>query len=282
MAAKICWRNRPTRATGVIRPFFPMGKVSTLVLTAAVSGIIGATLVWTYLRDGSPVAGASSSIGNSGTLEIKSAGIPDAFAPPRSSATTHPSSAVLAKPAVEGEPGAFSGETEELLPIGEGPTGGRTSGQIMARPVSLSGPRMGNSRQTTISPVALRGFAKALSVAENFAAPREKEGFMRRDDSWTGVLDASQQVITHQLFKGNEYWFWAATDTPQTRIDIHAYDGRGDLVEVEHWQVTGAAACRVIPKASGTYHLVVSGRTAEQALLQKGAQVHWAVIYAFR
>jgi len=53
----------------------------------------------------------------------------------------------------------------------------------------------------------------ALSFALEAATPYVKEGFTVREDYWGGDLPVkSTKAIVHQLFKGNEYWFWMGTD----------------------------------------------------------------------
>ena len=42
--------------------------------------------------------------------------------------------------------------------------------------------------------------------------------------------------MTAQLFRGNEYWFWLATDTRGAVITVHVYDSDGKLAESEFWQ----------------------------------------------
>ena len=93
----------------------------------------------------------------------------------------------------------------------------------------------------------------ALSFALEAADPYVKEGFTVREDYWGGDLPVKQQkAIVHQLFKGNEYWFWMGTDVENARISVHIYDSDGNLAEVEHWQKAHMAAAQatVIPQSS--------------------------------
>jgi hypothetical protein len=117
----------------------------------------------------------------------------------------------------------------------------------------------------------------ALSYALEAADPYVKEGFTVREDYWGGDLPVKQQkAIVHQLFKGNEYWFWMGTDDKGAKISVHIYDSQGNIAEVEKWQKPHFAAARVIPKSTGTYYLIVE--------IEKAAQerTHWALAYGFR
>lgn len=52
----------------------------------------------------------------------------------------------------------------------------------------------------------------ALSFAFEASSSAVKEGFTIREEWWGGDLPAGQpKPIPHQLFKGNDYWFWMGT-----------------------------------------------------------------------
>ncbi len=117
----------------------------------------------------------------------------------------------------------------------------------------------------------------ALSFAYEAAAPYVAEGFLVREEAWAGDLGVGEEKgIAQQLFKGNEYWFWLATDEDNAELAVHAYDSKGDLVDVESWQKGRFAATRVIPKTTGTYYLLVT--------ITKGPEdgARWAMVYGFR
>ncbi|HEX8295506.1 MAG TPA: hypothetical protein VF593_04360 [Chthoniobacteraceae bacterium] len=98
----------------------------------------------------------------------------------------------------------------------------------------------------------------ALSFALQAADPYVKEGFTVREDYWGGDLaQKTTKAIVHQLFKGNEYWFWMGTDVKDAKISVHVYDSEGNLSEVEAWSkpLSGggvSAAARVVPKKTGS------------------------------
>ncbi len=121
----------------------------------------------------------------------------------------------------------------------------------------------------------------ALSFALEAADPYVKEGFTVREDYWGGDLAVKgTKAIVHQLFKGNEYWFWMGSDVKDAKISVHVYDSEGNLAEVESktLKVTGGSACaaRVVPKKTGSYYLIVE--------VQKSSaeRTTWSLAYGFR
>ncbi|MEO8351754.1 MAG: hypothetical protein ABI680_08480 [Chthoniobacteraceae bacterium] len=121
----------------------------------------------------------------------------------------------------------------------------------------------------------------ALSFALEAADPYVKKGFSVREDYWGGDLPVkTTKAIVHQLFKGNEYWFWMGTDVKEAVISIHVYDSDGNLSEVESKQisVTGGkcALARVVPKKTGSYYLIVEVESSPKE------RTHWALAYGFK
>jgi hypothetical protein len=122
----------------------------------------------------------------------------------------------------------------------------------------------------------------ALSFALEAADPYVKEGFTVREDYWGGDLPVKQtKAIVHQLFKGNEYWFWMGTDEAKAKISVHVYDSEGNLAEVEAWQKSlkgkgFAAAARVVPKKTGSYYLIVEIEKSPSE------RTTWSLAYGFR
>jgi hypothetical protein len=117
----------------------------------------------------------------------------------------------------------------------------------------------------------------ALAFALEAATPYVKEGFTVREDYWGGDLPVkTTKAIVHQLFKGNEYWFWMGTDEKTAKISVHVYDSDGNLVEVEAWQKPHFAAARVQPKKTGSYYLIVEVEKSPQE------RTTWALAYGFK
>jgi len=126
-------------------------------------------------------------------------------------------------------------------------------------------------------PCAQATIDDALSFALEAAVPYVKEGFTVRVDYWGGDLAAKQtKAMVHQLFKGNEYWFWMGTDVEGAKISVHIYDSEGHLAEVEAWQKKNFAAARVIPKKTGSYYLIVEVEKSPKE------RTTWSLAYGFR
>jgi hypothetical protein len=120
----------------------------------------------------------------------------------------------------------------------------------------------------------------ALSLALEAANPYVKEGFTVREDYWGGDLPVKQtKAIVHQLFKGNEYWFWMGSDEKEAKISVHVYDSEGNLAEVESFDSSKKkhmAGARVVPKKTGSYYLIVEIEKSPRE------RTTWALAYGFR
>lgn len=117
----------------------------------------------------------------------------------------------------------------------------------------------------------------ALSYALEAAQPYVKEGYTIREDYWGGDMAVKQaKAITHQLFKGNEYWFWLGTDEKSAKVTVHVYDSDGNLCEAEFKQKGQMAMARVLPKRTGTYYLIVEIEKSSKE------RTHWGMAYGFR
>ena len=117
----------------------------------------------------------------------------------------------------------------------------------------------------------------ALSFALEAADPYVKEGFTVREDYWGGDLPVkTTKAIVHQLFKGNEYWFWMGTEEKGAKISVHIYDSDGNIAEVEAKQKPHFAMARVVPKKTGSYYLIVEVESSPKE------RTSWSLAYGFR
>ena len=118
----------------------------------------------------------------------------------------------------------------------------------------------------------------AQSFALQAAEPYVKQGFQVREDYWGGDLASGEKkAVRQQLFKGNEYWFWLGTEVDKAKVAVHVYDSDGKLAEEpDSWEKGHFAAAHVIPKATGSYFIIVS---VEQSPEER---THWALVYGFR
>ena len=60
-------------------------------------------------------------------------------------------------------------------------------------------------------------------VLQKLAAEYAEKGFKLRKEHWSGKLKSGEhKVVKHQLFRGNEYWFWAAIpdDARSLKVEI--------------------------------------------------------------
>ncbi len=126
-------------------------------------------------------------------------------------------------------------------------------------------------------PVAFAFVDDAHSRAMEAALPAVKEGYLVRQEYWSGALVTKQpSVVKHQLFAGNSYWFWLGSDEDSAQVTVHIYDPTGKLAETESWQRGNMAAAKIDPKVTGTYLIVFS---IEQSKVKKN---RWALAYGFK
>ena len=93
-----------------------------------------------------------------------------------------------------------------------------------------------------------------------------------------------KKAIKHQLYKGNEYWFWLGSPVPGIKLSVKVYDSKGRPVDVETKTEKHTASARVLAPKTGTYYIVIKA-TAEKlkdAKKLKGKAFDWALAYGFR
>lgn len=129
----------------------------------------------------------------------------------------------------------------------------------------------------SVTPAVRATIDDALSFALEAATPYVKEGFTVREDYWGGDLAVkTQKAIVHQLFKGNDYWFWMGTDVEGAKISVHIYDAEGNLAESESKSDGKFSMAKVSPKTTGSYYLIVEVEVSSEE------RTHWALAYGFR
>lgn len=115
--------------------------------------------------------------------------------------------------------------------------------------------------------------ATILQVAKPFV----DDGFTLRADYWHGKVEsAKQRLIRHQLFRGNEYWFWTATSVPNCKVSIEVYNSAGEAISVEKRQNGQWASSRVTPAQTGSYYILIKMESLTTPLLD------WALVYGYR
>ncbi len=124
---------------------------------------------------------------------------------------------------------------------------------------------------------ALAILDEAHSFAMQIAEAHVEKGFAVREDYWSGELKpGGKKVIRHQLFKGNEYWFWIGSSRNEARPSVSIYDLEGNLVQVESLQETHMAAARVLPPRTGSYLIMITVDCEDADI------VDWALAYGYR
>jgi hypothetical protein len=155
-------------------------------------------------------------------------------------------------------------------------------------------------------PLAQATVNPTLSCALEAAMPYVEEGFTVREDNWQGKFELNvQKAIKHQLFKGNEYWFWLGSSSPGVTLSVKVYDSKGRPVDVETKVEKTSASARVLAPKTGLYYIVIKAMPAEPDVeegkeksegkekkedggkekkkeKEKLREVEWAVVYGFR
>lgn len=132
----------------------------------------------------------------------------------------------------------------------------------------------------------LSGAAGEASVREahRFAMEAAKahveDGFAVRGEPWSGRLaPGGRAALKHQLFRGNEYWFWLGTPASGAGLTVKIYDQKGRPVHVETQSGERWCAARVLPPKTGTYIVVVSAPDGPEKVAEA---FDWSLSYGFR
>jgi len=109
------------------------------------------------------------------------------------------------------------------------------------------------------------------------AVPFVAQGFIVREDYWNGEVKSGQKLmITHQLFKGNEYAFWLGTANENVALDMKVFDEKGQPVQIDAKADKFFMSVRVNPPKTGTYRIVFELKS------KKEPSVLWALAYGYR
>jgi hypothetical protein len=117
----------------------------------------------------------------------------------------------------------------------------------------------------------------ALSFAYEAANPYAERGWIIREDAWGGDLEeGGKKAVTAQLFRGNSYIFFLATDVDGATLRVNIYDSEGKLAESKSWQRGRFAYAEVKPRSTGTYYAIV------EILSSPEDRTGWALVYGFQ
>jgi hypothetical protein len=127
------------------------------------------------------------------------------------------------------------------------------------------------------APVVRAYVDDALSFAYEAANPYAERGWIIREDAWGGDLGKGEKkAVTAQLFRGNSYMFFLATDVDGAGLRVNVYDSAGNLAETKSWQRGRFAYAEVKPRATGTYYAIV------EILSSPEDRTGWALVYGFQ
>jgi hypothetical protein len=127
------------------------------------------------------------------------------------------------------------------------------------------------------APAAWAYVDDALSFAYEAANPYAQRGWVIREDAWGGDLGAGdKKAVTAQLFRGNSYMFFLATDVDGAALRVNIYDAEGNLAESKSWQRGRFAYAEVKPRSTGTFYAIV------EILSSPEDRTGWALVYGFQ
>tara|TARA_R110002096_G_scaffold24625_9_gene77466 strand:+ start:12533 stop:13060 length:528 start_codon:yes stop_codon:yes gene_type:complete len=150
-----------------------------------------------------------------------------------------------------------------------------------------------------VAPKVYAFINEAISMAQEAATPYVKEGFEVREDDWSGEVEPGKPLLVkHQLFRGNEYWFWAGTSWPGSSVEVGIFDSNEKSIALETFENGHNAGVRALPQKTGTYFIRVKveydPKKAAQEERDAGflpaadgvegfeGTVDWGLIYGYR
>jgi hypothetical protein len=137
---------------------------------------------------------------------------------------------------------------------------------------------LGLTLWATLIPTALAVVDDAHSAAMAMSSAVVGKGFRVREEYWKGEAKTGQsKQIKAQLFKGNEYWFWAGLDADEgVSVTISITDAKGQIVHAETTKGAQAAAARVVPAKTGSYAVTITIKGSSPD------PVPWAIAYGYK
>lgn len=118
---------------------------------------------------------------------------------------------------------------------------------------------------------------EAISRALEAATPYVDQGFEVREDNWSGnVVTGKSLLVKHQLFRGNEYWFWAGTSWPGATVKVDVFNSKGVLISLESFAKDGMAGARCLPEKTESYFIRVIADYDKNSEEAKKARIEFA------
>ena len=121
------------------------------------------------------------------------------------------------------------------------------------------------------APAENDGQVAARETALELAGAFTNDGYKIRDGHWSGQLQTHAQVVTVNLYAGNQYYFSLGSTDKAKKVSVTVYDETGHQVgDEQFFQDKSRAAAGVSPVASGPYYVsvqLVEGDPADFCLL---------------
>ena len=122
------------------------------------------------------------------------------------------------------------------------------------------------------APAENDGQTAARETALELAGAFTNDGYKIRDGHWTGQLQPhAPQVVTVNLYAGNQYWFSLGSTDKAKKVSVTVYDETGHQVgDEQFFQEKSRAAAGVSPVASGPHYVsvqVLEGEPTDFCLL---------------
>ena len=131
---------------------------------------------------------------------------------------------------------------------------------------------LSGSMSSEAAPVETDGQVAARETALELAGGFTNDGYKIRDGHWSGELKpGSVQIVTVNLYAGNQYYFSLGATDKAKKVAVVVYDEVGKAVpEEQFFQDKQRAAAGVSPVASGPYYVsikIVDGEATDFCLL---------------
>ena len=126
------------------------------------------------------------------------------------------------------------------------------------------------------APAENDGQVAAREVALEMAGAFTNDGYKIRDGHWSGQLKLhAPQVVTVNLYAGNQYYFSLGATDKAKKVSVTVYDETGKQVgDEQFFQDRSRAAAGVSPVASGPHYVSVE--------LLEGDPTDFCLLYSYK
>ena len=126
------------------------------------------------------------------------------------------------------------------------------------------------------APAENDGQVAAREIALEMAGAFTNDGYKIRDGHWAGQLKLKEpQIITVNLYAGNQYYFSLGSTDKAKKVNVTVYDEAGKQVgDEQFFQDRFRAAAGVSPVASGPYYVSVQ--------LLEGEPTDFCLLYSYK